>query len=196
MGMDPLGLRVEFFDPAFEWFHDTTGWEPTQATVDRVAGFGNGVSLGITGWINRKLGSQVNECSSEYQTWEVVGSLMPIGGGARVASISFIRRPRTVFSHWIPDRYIRPLTRRARKPNPSYKEWIPKWFVNSRFNGNYVSPYFHYLTDPSATMKGMTKAGKLSRPLQQILRVPAWIPEAFVMGAAVENAVDDDCGCN
>jgi RHS repeat-associated protein len=81
--VDPDGLNP--FDPLFGLVYQATGGaQAPQWLVNGAAGFGAGVSLGLTNVINNQLGyaNQVNQCSTAYQ----VGSWASFAlGGGRLA---------------------------------------------------------------------------------------------------------------
>jgi RHS repeat-associated protein len=80
------------------------------------------------------------------------------------------------FSHALPDRYFRPLTRSGKSPNrhfkPFLKKFLPDGFDTSRWNGNYVIDRFHAWTDPHRNLLGQTMADTLAAPWRLILRIP------------------------
>ena len=116
-----------------------------------------------------------------------------VGGGLITKALRKI--PGKEFSHWIPDRFIRPLSRSGKNLYEHFKPRVNKYlggFVNSRFNGNFVSPKFHSLTDPFRFTKGITKNDKWPRLAQQSFRIPGWIPGAALVGATF---TIDNCRC-
>lgn len=130
----------------------------------------------------------------------ISAGLGAVGGG--LGSFTRIARYKTEFSHWIPTRYIRPSTLSGKNLNPSYIRTLDvpgvRDFINGSLNGNCVAASMHALTDPFRYTKGMTAADKLSRPLQQLLRVPAWLGGSTA-GSAIggaNSAADTSCGCN
>jgi RHS repeat-associated protein len=94
------------------------------------------------------------------------------------------------FSHWIPDRYIRPRTLSGRNPNPHYKPWLDnrlgRSFVNSRWNGNNVSQLDHWLNDNWRRLDP-DEIGDAVRNrflAQQFNRAPVWLKAAAGSTAA------------
>jgi hypothetical protein len=81
--IDPNGLDV--LDPLWGAIYSATGgWSPTQNQVDAVAGWGNGVSFGVAGWLNKKLDQNVDRCSPAYQVGNIVGLVtLPGVAGAK-----------------------------------------------------------------------------------------------------------------
>ena len=206
--IDPLGLG--FFDPIWGFVYDNTGWVPDQSTVDMAAGFGDGVSFGITKLIREKAGIDggVNICSANYAGANLIGSIWPISGGAGLISKSFVKKAGKEWSHWIPDRYIRPRSLTGKNPNRYYKPWLDKyfgWFVRSRLNGSFVSSKTHYLTDGFRWPKGWDRWGRrIPQGLRQLGRTPAWIPGLGLVGMGIINDINvvedynhgqDACGC-
>jgi hypothetical protein len=130
----------------------------------------------------------------------IAGGLGALGAG--LGSLTTVFRPGTVWSHFVPGRYIRRLSLSGKNLNPFYKAWLDnplgRWFVNSELNGNYVSPAFHALTDRYATLPGWTLADKLPAGIQQLLRVPGWFAGASAgsaIGASRSNGSGGTCGC-
>ncbi len=120
--------------------------------------------------------------------------------GGRFLKLAFKRSPGTEWSHAIPDRYIRKLSKSGKNPNPHYKPQLDnklgRWFVNSRFNGNYVTGKFHSHTDPYRFLKGMTKADNWPPRIQQLLRTPGWIPGLSLVGVAgATDFSSNECKC-
>ncbi|WP_167858444.1 RHS repeat-associated core domain-containing protein [Methylobacterium nonmethylotrophicum] len=135
--------------------------------------------------------------------WGQVGvsaGLGALGGG--LGSLTRRVRDATEFSHWIPARYVRPLSRSGKNANPYYMPSldvpIVRDFVNSTLNGNYVSPSMHALTDPYRHLTGMTAADKLHPALQQLLRIPGWLGGSVAGSAAgsANSAFNKDCTCS
>ena len=134
--------------------------------------------------------------------WTDVG-LSALGGG--LMAKAFKKIPGKEWSHWVPDRYVRPLSRSGKSANKYYKPWVDKYFnkfVNSRFNGNYVSKETHAVTD-AFRYKFMNRTWKASNPMnnkvvQQIRRTPGWIPGSAALGVPMSNLFsgnDSKCGC-
>lgn len=170
--------------------------------VNGSAGIGASLSFGFTNDINKLLGTDgaVNKCSMAYGNGELFGDGVALLGGGGLAAKSLVRRGGTEWSHWIPDRYVRPLTLRAKKSNPAYIETLDNyfgWFVNGPLNGNYVSPLEHYQTDMSRFPTGWRDFGsRFGTARQHLNRVPQWILGMGFVSAAVHNLADDsNCGC-
>lgn len=75
--VDPYGL--EAMDWLWGTIYDATGgWSPSQATVDIAAGFGDGISFGITKGIRKwqNIDGGVNECSENYNISEFTGNFV------------------------------------------------------------------------------------------------------------------------
>jgi len=134
--------------------------------------------------------------------WSVALSagLGAAGGGLR-AIPSLVRRPGMVASHWVPDRYIRPLTKSRKNPNRFYKPWLDtplgRWFVNGPLNRGYVSPRRHYWHDPYyyGNSKAYLNWGeKFPAWLQQADRIPDWI-KGGVGGSLLGPWVDGRPAC-
>lgn len=89
---------------------------------------------------------------------------MGVGGGAKLGA----QRMGAEFSHWIPVRYIKKL--KARFPETS-RLWN-KLLSKCQYNGNWVSPHFHYLTDPYRNLRGLKGGYSLPAPFAQLLRTP------------------------
>ena len=93
--IDPLGLDAA--DWAFGVVYDLTGgWSPSQTAVDRAAGFGDGISGGLTKKFRDAYDiGTVNECSATYRRWRLAG--IPVGivaaGGVLVKGLAPIARP-------------------------------------------------------------------------------------------------------
>jgi RHS repeat-associated protein len=134
--------------------------------------------------------------------WKQVGvsaGLGALGGG--LGSLTRVGRVGAEFSHWIPDRFIRPLSLSGKTANKFYKPLLDvpvvRSFVNSTMNGNYVSPMTHALTDPFRNLKGMTAADKLAAPVRQLLRLPGWLAGSGVgsLGGAANTLANPQCEC-
>lgn len=123
--------------------------------------------------------------------WGSVGisALAGAAGSALGGAGTLTRVAGKEWSHWVPSRYFRP-------SSPSYKPWLPQW-INGPLNGNYVSPARHYAHDPFRYPRGWRDMGdRLSRPLQQLDRVPDWLKGGAAGGAAGSAATPgSDCAC-
>ncbi|WP_431113183.1 RHS repeat-associated core domain-containing protein [Variovorax paradoxus] len=197
--IDPSGL--DFMDPVFGVIYRATGGRSLpQGVVDFSAGVGDNLSFGITNRIRDLMGTNgvVNKCSGAYSAgeWAGIGVGLGIGGAARGAAGAGKQ-----WSHWIPDRFIRPFTPKGR-PNPAYKPWldnaIGRWFVNGPLNGNYVARDFHAITDPFAYrfLRSWEKSllEPYSRLRQQINRIPyPMAGGAYAGGNAAMNSPQCDC---
>jgi len=129
----------------------------------------------------------------------ISAALGAIGSGWGAATI--IKEPGLEFSHWIPSRYVRPLSRSGRSENEFYKPWLDvpilRDFINSALNGNYVPPIFHALTDPFRNLPGMSRAETWSPWVRLPLRTPAWLAGAgagTVAGMGY-SSLNQNCGC-
>jgi uncharacterized protein RhaS with RHS repeats len=124
--------------------------------------------------------------------WLDVG--MSAVGGGLIGKV--FKKGGKEFSHWVPDRYVRPLTRSGKNKNRHYNPWVDKYFggfVRGPFNGNYVSPKTHAYTDPYRNLKGMKKADTLPLPAALPLRTPGWIPGGALSGKALSSENGCDC---
>lgn len=117
--------------------------------------------------------------------WEAAGWGL-IGTGVDGAARGAIKRAGTEFSHFIPARYIRPLTRSS-KPNPDYKPWLDnrvgRWLIkgHNRLNGNYVTPARHAKHDYYRRPRGSRVSDKWPHIIQLLDR----IPNLYIGGVAV-----------
>lgn len=114
--VDPLGL--------WAWGDSLPQW-----LVDASAGFGNGISLGVTGLINDLTGasSVINKCSSVYQGSEFVGLSLSAALAGRVFGPFSTRG----VPKWMQGgrKYIRYDRAHHGKP-PGWDGSIPKFFNN------------------------------------------------------------------
>jgi RHS repeat-associated protein len=89
---DPYGLfGMDDVWAGVSWA--TGGWTPAQGTVDAWAGFGDGVSLGLTRRFRKAVGTDgaVNRCSSLYRGGDFAGSVVaPLGRFAYIARVGRI----------------------------------------------------------------------------------------------------------
>jgi RHS repeat-associated protein len=165
---DPIGLQggvnlyqyaksnpMTYIDPYGLW---AWGDPLPQSAVDFSAGFGDTLSLGATDWLRDQVGTNgaVDKCSGAYSAgeWSGIGFDIALGGaigwelaGAKGASKEF--------SHWIPSRMGGP---------------------RSKWNGNFVPPATHALSDPYR-YRFMPRAWKAENPMpgqawQQMVRIP------------------------
>ena len=102
---DPLGLLS--MDPIFGFIYDVTGgWSPDQSTVDMVAGFGDGISFGLSGYIRdlHGISGGVNKCSDAYLFGNRMGEYasaisVPFGRAAYAIEAKFLYRYRLLPAH-------------------------------------------------------------------------------------------------
>jgi hypothetical protein len=90
---DPLGL-LGMDDVYGAIYNATGGWSPSQGLVDAAAGFGDGVSFGVTNIIRDAAGTNggVNHCSNAYRGSHLAGTALPFAGGlGRLAYAGFAR---------------------------------------------------------------------------------------------------------
>lgn len=98
-GNGELELEDVFFGSVV-WVNEQLGWNPSldQSTVDLAAGFGDGVSGGLTSLARNGLGVNgvVNRCSSIYKASEwagiAAGLAVPVGRIAYVAKVGALPR--------------------------------------------------------------------------------------------------------
>jgi RHS repeat-associated protein len=133
----------------------------------------------------------------------LAGATGALGGG--LGGLTRLKAAGKEFSHWIPDRYIRPRSLSGKNPNKYYKSWldnpIGRWFVHSKLNGNYLSPIEHWKNDGWRQLARKSVTG-LERNLpwrQQINRAPGWAAgTAAGVGVGQTGTAltpDGDCGC-
>ena len=167
MSEDPIGFAagdVNLYryvgNSPVNWV-DPWGLDWLQNLSDFSAGFGDTLTFGITRWIRKQLGSDdiVNKCSDWYKGGEWTGVAYSIAtgliGGLRAAGT---RAAGKEFSHWIPKRMGGP---------------------RSIWNGNYVTPAEHALSDPYR-YRFMPRTWKSENPLPNVFkrqwnRLPKWI---------------------
>lgn len=182
MARDPLGL----FDLA-DVSQDVV--ERLEVVSDVANGFAENITLGATRAIHEELGTdnQIDRCSSSYKLgqWSGVAWSTAFGGalGARAAGAKAVGKE---FSHWIPGR--------ALKNSPA---WLRKGFGRSPLNGNYVTPYRHYLHDPYRYPIGWRSFGSRFNPLlrqvDRLPRLPLGVGIGFGVGTTSRQA--GTCGC-
>jgi RHS repeat-associated protein len=169
---------------------DPSGQCPWCVAVIAGAVIGAGIDLGLQALENWHDGKKLTDPNC-YNWWSVGASaaLGAVGGGVGTAGRTASKGRE--FSHWIPERYWRPLTKGG-NPNPTYKPWLDnptmRRFLDSNLNGNFVTSRFHSLTDPYRYLSGMTKANNFAAPIQQVLRVPTWTAVPASGAAIVTNA--------
>jgi hypothetical protein len=161
------------------------------------AGIGAATDVGLQLLLN---GGRIN-CIDWGQVAASAG-LGALGGG--LGSLTRLKRVGTEFSHWIPDRYLRPLSLSGKSANPYYKPWLDnaifKKFLNSSLNGNYVIPKTHSLTDPMRNLAGQRSYEKLPLLIRQFVRIPAFITGSTLGGAVAEvgsslSDSNEECEC-
>jgi RHS repeat-associated protein len=141
-------------------FRDPLGLDWLQNLANYSAGAGDNLSFGLTKVARNEWGDffygnasrTVNECSTWYRGGEWSGTVLStaIGGGAGLRSAA--KKVGTEFSHWVPVRMGGP---------------------RSLWNGNFVTPRVHYLSDPYRYPIGWRAFGpKLNPGLQQLVRIP------------------------
>ncbi|WP_369601092.1 RHS repeat-associated core domain-containing protein [Hahella sp. SMD15-11] len=102
---DPLGLFS--MDPVFGFVYDVTGgWTPDQSTVDMVAGFGDGVSFGLSSYIRdlHDISGGVDKCSGAYVFGSRIGETIsavnvPLGRLAYALEAKSLYRYRLLPAH-------------------------------------------------------------------------------------------------
>lgn len=160
-----LNNPVNIIDPSGLAWTDWEDWD-----LESIGNFSNGfadtITFGLVGAINRASGvSQfIDKCSDAYSGGEWAGILWGLivgaGGGWRGAGV---KAKGMEFSHWIPNRILSPLGSR----------WLKTAFGRSRFNGNYVSPFRHYLHDSFRYPSGWRNfPERFPVLLQQFDRIP------------------------
>jgi RHS repeat-associated protein len=175
-----LGNPFRFSDPYGLW---AWGDPLPQGVVDFAAGFGDTVSFGLTDWTRDQLGTNdvVNHCSRSYTAGQVAGVALDVAaGGAAGLEAAGVRGAGKEFSHWIPQRF-----------GGSRSLW----------NGNYVTPIEHALSDPfryrfaPAAWKEMNPMPNML--VQQLNRVPYAIRGLFAGSAVGADQVfsQPECGC-
>jgi RHS repeat-associated protein len=175
------GNPVILFDPYGLW---AWGDPIPQSVVDYSAGFGDTISFGFTDWVRDRMdtNSSVNKCSSAYSAgeWTGVGYGFAAGGAAGWRIGASRTATRTEFSHWIPNRMGGP---------------------RSAWNGNYVSPRTHAMSDPYR-YRFMPRDWKDANPIwpapaRQAARLPYWIPGMGMGGSAAAGSAanGNDCEC-
>ncbi len=164
--------------------------------TDAIAGFGEGVYSAITfgyGDLNDVRWALDQAFDGGFAPYtpkddivfggsHTIGAIQ--GGFALGGAVGLVGRGRQgwQWSHWIPDRYIRPLTPKG-KPSIYYKAWLDntvgRWFVNSNLNGAGVPRLFHQLTDsfayrfmPRMMKNFFGRTSPVPQGLQQLLRTP------------------------
>ncbi|MGF6492563.1 RHS repeat-associated protein [Luteibacter sp. 621] len=175
-----LGNPFRFSDPYGLW---AWGDPLPQGLVDFAAGFGDTVSFGLTDWTRDQLGTNdvVDHCSRSYTAGQVAGVALDFAaGGAAGLEAAGTRGVGKEFSHWIP-----------RRLGGSGSLW----------NGNYVTPIEHALSDPyryrfaPAAWKNLNPMPNML--VQQLNRVPYALRGLFAGGliGADEVLSQGDCGC-
>lgn len=140
------------------------------------------MSFGLTDWTRDQLGTNdvVDHCSRSYTAGQVAGVALDVAaGGAAGLEAAGVRGAGKEFSHWIPQRF-----------GGSRSLW----------NGNYVIPIEHALSDPfryrfaPAAWKEMNPMPNVL--IQQLNRVPYAVRGLFASGAVGADQVfsQPECG--
>jgi RHS repeat-associated protein len=94
-----------------------------------------------------------------------------------------VKRAGTEFSHAIPKQILK---------DSSLGRWLDGRSNPYRtLNGNYVTPWFHAMTDYHRRIKGIPADWMFPKPFRQILRVPYWMYSPLTGGLSPSNP----CGC-
>jgi RHS repeat-associated protein len=181
-GRDPLGL-FDFADTSRE----TT--EKLEAISSLTNGFADNITFGLMRAVQRRLGNdnQIDYCSTAYDVGQWTGVAWSTAfGGALGVRAAGVKGAGNEFSHWIPDRIL--------KQGPS---WARKGFGRSALNGNYVTPYRHYLQDPFRYPGGWRSFGPRLNPLlRQLDRLPrSPLGTGVGLGAGLTSREEQACGC-
>lgn len=191
VGGNPIGLG----DPS-GLLPELPGW-----LVDFSSGFGDTISFGLSSYIRGQwnIDGGVNKCSSAYGAGRITSDVVSLIGGGGLIGKSFIRFRGTEWSHFLPDRWIRPFTRKGR-PNSAYIPWLDnavgRAFFNSRFNGNFVTRYVHRMSDYFRQFPGMTNSDPRWSLLRRFAnRIPGFIPGSALVTTPLGNA-GPRCPCD
>lgn len=160
---------INCWDPSgLEWYNDTLHFANAvdSAGIDDFgAGLGDTLTLGVTSGLRSLTGTNtsVDSNSRAYGAGEwsgfAVSLLLGSGIGANAAGNA---RAGLEFSHWIPNRYL------ARTGSP----FLQNVFGRSILNGNYVTPWRHFLHDPFRQILGAAAFRRLPALARQLDRVP------------------------
>ena len=151
--------------------------------MNAIAGWSDTFTFGATDKIRDWIGSndEIDRCSTAYRVGEGAGVATGLlGGGAAGLRAAGSKGAGREFSHWIPNRMGGP---------------------RSIWNGNYVTPAEHALSDPYR-YRFMPRSWKEGNPLpgrgsQQWDRLPkVYKGAAAGGGAGTASASARDCGCN
>jgi len=148
------------------------------------AGFADFWTFGLTEWFRDQVnpGNSVDKCTPWYKAGELLGAASTVGtglaGGLRAAGVKAAGKE---FSHWFPARWKGP---------------------RSIWNGNFVSPETHALSDPFR-YRFMNAEWKKANPMpsrtrQQWVRFPKAYKGSLAgagYGAASGAFRNRDCGC-
>ena len=212
---DPSGLDGVIDDYIFRPIYKVTnGWSPEQSTVDAVAGFGNGVSFGATGMVNRALGHNINYCSSAY-TKGNLGGMFFSGGGAigKAAASGLFKHAKSGKSWWSAAKHwsaAGPRIRRA-QGTPSGNElhhwaiqkkgpigrYVPNAIKNHPWNLKSLPESIHTRMHGRDLVRGLPKFNIYNRWRHG---VPSWAKaiqgnSAGASGSQAVNALTGGCGC-
>lgn len=220
--VDPYGLWVSFPDSGTGFWNNaadltfgsfyflTNGWTPPDWLSNGAAGWGDSIwtipftDISLTRELRNSAGiGNINVCSDAYRNGGYLGDATTLlaGGYGGIRSAGKAQKG-LEFSHSIADRYFRPLTIKAGRPNPVYKPWLDKalgWAKDTILNGNYVTPMRHYLHDPKRFPRGWKNFGERLPRWQQLLdRMPRAVlgPLGGASWAlSTDNVPDDACEC-
>jgi hypothetical protein len=145
-------------------------WAINPTSVNASAGFGDALLGPIAGPLRASLGlcSVVNTSSNAYNRgWWVGFATSLIVGAKGGAGLGAQTTNRWMFSHAIPTRALNWIS--VRMPLPIAK-FIFFTFGRSSFNGTFVTPWWHAMTDPKFHVPGV--APLFGYWMSWILRVP------------------------